>query len=313
MKAVLHYAPGPGLRRLIDALDGPLRVEVVDPADAAGLATALVDAEMLLHVLAPVTAVVIDAAPALRLVQKVGVGTDAIDIAHARARGVAVCNMPGTNTAAVAEMTLALMLAAMRQLPVLSCLVDAGAAGWSRAGAVGDGLREIAGTRVGFLGYGGVPRRLTPVLRALGAEVVAYSRTAPDDGTPALGLEALLASSDVVSIHLPGGAATEGLLNRNRIALMKPGAVLVNTSRGSILDDAALAEALASGHLAAAGLDVFTTEPPRPDNPLLTLPNVVRTPHVAWLTADTLRRSLAVATENARRLRDAEPLLHRVA
>jgi len=313
MKAVLHYAPGPVLRRLIDAQDGPLRIEAVDPADAAGLAVALADAEVLLHVLAPVTAAVIDAAPALRLVQKMGVGTDAIDIPRASARGIAVCNMPGTNTAAVAEMTLALMLAALRQLPLLSGLVDAGAPGWSRTGAVGDGLREIAGTRVGFLGYGAVPRRLAPVLRALGAEVVAFSRTAPDDGTPALGLEALLASSDIVSVHLPGGAATERLLDRDRIGQMKPGAVLVNTARGSIVDEAALAEALASGQLAAAGLDVFAAEPPRPDNPLLALPNVVRTPHVAWLTADTLRRSIAVAVENARRLRDGEPLLHRVA
>jgi phosphoglycerate dehydrogenase-like enzyme len=313
MKAVLHYVPGPGLRRLVAALDGPLRVTAVDPADPAGLAVALADAEVLLHVLAPVSAAMMDAAPALRLVQKVGVGTDAIDIAHARARGIAVCNMPGTNTAAVAEMTLSLMLAAMRQLPALSGLVDAGAVGWSRAGAVGDGLREIAGTRVGFLGYGRVPRRLAPVLRALGAEVVAFSRSPTGDGTPTLGLEALLASCDIVSVHLPGGAATEGLLNRDRIGLMKPGAVLVNTARGSIVDETALAEALASGHLAAAGLDVFAAEPPHPDNPLLRLPNVVRSPHVAWLTADTLRRSLAVATENARRLRDAEPLLHRVA
>jgi len=310
MKLLLHYAAGPNLRAMLGALPAGMTATIVAPGDDAALARELADTDVLLHVLAPVTAAMIDAAPRLKLIQKIGVGVDAIDLSHAAAKGVAVCNMPGTNTAAVAELTLGLMLACLRRLPFLTSQV-ATPAGWRDSGATGDGLGEIGGRTVGLVGYGAVPQRLAPVLRALGAEVVVSNRTVRDDDVTFLPLDDLLARSDIVSLHVPATEQTLNLINAHRIGLMKPGAILINTARGSLVDEAALVNALGSGQIATAGLDVFAVEPPSPDNPLLGLPNVVATPHVAWLTRETLRRSLDVAVENARRVADGRPLLHR--
>ena len=123
----------------------------------------------------------------------------------------------------------------------------------------------------------------------------------------------MLATADIVSLHLPLVADTERMIDAAALARMKPGAILVNTARGGLIDEAALVEALRGGHLRAAGLDVFADEPVAPDNPLLALDNVVLMPHVAWLTPETLDRSLDIAVENMRRLRDGRELLHRVA
>lgn len=312
MKAVLHYRAGPNFRAMLDRLHDRLEIAVAEPGDDATLAREMADADVLLHVLAPVKAATMDLAPKLRLVQKIGVGIDAIDVAHAKARGIAVCNMPGTNTAAVAEMTLALMLACLRRIPRLHAGTAAGGI-WPQAGEIGDGLGEIGGRTVGLVGYGAVAQRLVPVLRALGAQVVAHSRTSREDGVEFLSLDELLARADIVSLHLPANAETKNLIDARRIERMKPGAILVNTARGSLVDETALAQALASGRLEGAALDVFASEPPAPDNPLLGLPNVVLAPHLAWLTQETLRRSLDVVAENVRRLQAGEPLLNRVA
>lgn len=310
MKLLLHYAVGPNFRAMLGELPAGMTATIVDPGDDAALARELADTDVLLHVLAPVTAAMIDAAPRLKLIQKIGVGVDAIDLAHAAAKGVAVCNMPGTNTAAVAELTLGLMLACLHRLPVLMSQAST-PAGWRDASATGDGLGEIGGRTVGFVGYGAVPQRLVPVLRALGAEVIVSNRTVRGDDVTFLPLDDLLARSDIVSLHVPATAETTNLLDARRIGLMKSGSILINTARGSLVDEAALADALRSGRIAAAGLDVFSAEPPSPDNPLLSLPNVVATPHVAWLTRETLRRSLDIAVENATRVADGRPLLHR--
>jgi phosphoglycerate dehydrogenase-like enzyme len=311
VKAVLHYRAGPELRALVAATADRLPVTVVEPGDEAGLARAMADAEILLHVLTPVTAPVMDLAPGLRLIQKIGVGLDTIDLRHAHARGIAVANMPGTNTAAVAEMTLALMLACLRRTVVLSEATKAGR-GWDLPVETLDGLGEIGGRTVGLIGYGAIPQRLAPVLRALGATPIAWTRSGGRaDGIDALPLDDLLRRSDIVSLHIPSTPETARILDARRLALIRPGGILVNTARGALVDEAALFEALTSGRLAAAGLDVFAAEPAR-ENPLFALPNVVAAPHVAWLTQETLARSMAVVLENARRLTTGEPLLNRV-
>jgi phosphoglycerate dehydrogenase-like enzyme len=310
VKAVLHYRAGPELRALVAATADRLPVTVVEPGDEAGLARAMADAEILLHVLTPVTAPVMDLAPGLRLIQKIGVGLDTIDLRHAHARGIAVANMPGTNTAAVAEMTLALMLACLRRTVVLSEATKAGR-GWDLPVETLDGLGEIGGRTVGLIGYGAIPQRLAPVLRALGATPIAWTRSGRADGIDALPLDDLLRRSDIVSLHIPSTPETARILDARRLALIRPGGILVNTARGALVDEAALFEALTSGRLAAAGLDVFAAEPAR-ENPLFALPNVVAAPHVAWLTQETLARSMAVVLENARRLTTGEPLLNRV-
>jgi phosphoglycerate dehydrogenase-like enzyme len=260
-----------------------------------------------------VTPDVLAAAPKLRLVQKIGVGVNTIDLDAAEARGVAVCNLPGTNAPAVAELTLLLMLAALRRLPRLDAAVRAGQ-GWSLDPALQDHFGELGGRTVGLVGYGAVPRLLAPVLLALGCRVLYAARTAkPDALAERRPLAELLAESDVVSLHVPLTPETERMIDAASIARMRPGAVLVNTARGGLVDQAALAEALAGGRLGAAGLDVFAEEPAvDPAEKLFRLDNVVLTPHIGWLTTGTFDRSLALAAENCRRLRDGKELLHRV-
>ena len=315
MRVVFHHDAGPALaRRLAEVSGDGLDIAVCPAADDARFRHLMTDADVLWHVLRPVSAADIAAAPRLRLIQKIGVGVNTIDLDAARERGIPVCNMPGTNTRAVAEMTLALMLAALRRLSALDRATREGA-GWTLDSAMQDRLGEIGGRIVGLVGFGAVPQALAPVLRALGARLL-YTARAP--GTAAEGLAewralpALLAESDIVSLHVPETPETVGMIDAAALARMKPGAVLVNTARGSLVDEAALAVALASGRLAAAGLDVFAREPVAPGNPLLGLDNAVLAPHVAWLTLDTIERSLEVALDNCRRLVAGEALRFRV-
>ncbi len=314
MHVVYHHTTGPWMDEKLEALleTKDLAVVTVAPDDRDGLGAALAEAEVVWHVLEPFSAADIGAAPHLRMIQKIGVGVDTIDVEAASARGIAVCNMPGTNSRAVAEMTLALMLACMRRLTWFHDRTRRGK-GWDLPAAVPETCVELSGRTVGLVGYGGIPRILAPILTALGARVI-YTATAPK--SDAVGefreLAQLLAESDVVSLHVPLTDDTAGMIDAGALALMKPGTILINTARGEIVERAALSEALHTGRLAAAGLDVFAEEPVRPDDPLLALDNVVVSPHVAWQTRETLERSLEVAVENCRRLRAGETLVNRV-
>lgn len=313
MKAVLHYRASPGFRERIDATAPDwCPVTIVEEADDAAFKREMPTADVLLHVLRQVTAEDIAAATNLRLIQKIGVGVNTIDLDAARENGVAVCNMPGTNSRAVAELTLMLMLGALRRVAYFDPLMRSGE-GWTPAPDTFDDVGEIAGRTVGLIGYGEVARLLTPVLAAMGARIL-YTATAPKQDADAewRDFDTLLAESDIVSLHLPLSDATEHLIDAPALARMKPGAVLVNTARGGLVDEIALVAALQSGHLRAAGLDVVTVEPAPAGNPLFELPNVVVMPHVAWLTPETLDRSLGIAFENCRRLRDGEPLMFQV-
>jgi phosphoglycerate dehydrogenase-like enzyme len=310
---VLQYRASDGFRRQIDeTFRGFQPVTVVDEADKQTFAAIIKDAEVLLHVLEPVTSAVIAAAPRLALIQKLGVGVNTIDLDAARARGVAVANMPGTNSPAVAEMALALMFAVLRRTIYFDALTRAGE-GWRPDPAVLDETGEIGGRTVGLVGFGASARQLAPVLAALGARVI-YSATAEKPGAswPYRPLAQLLEEADIVSLHAPLTDDTRGIIDAAALSRMKPGAVLINTARGGLVDEAALADALRSGRLRGAGLDVFAVEPADADNPLFAMPRVVVAPHIAWLTPETLSRSLVVARENCRRLLAGEPLVHRV-
>ena len=297
MRVVFHFDGSASLAAKVK----PLGVELCPESDASRFAQLLPHIEVLWHVLKPVTADVIAKAPKLKLIQKIGSGVNTIDVEAAKRRGIVVCNIPGTNSRAVAEMTLLLMLACLRRLPGLSAAVHAGR--WPDAWKLQDNFGELGGRTVGLLGYGAVPRILAPMLEAMGAKVQYWSRSAGDFAT-------VLGTSDIVSLHLPLTPQTEKLVDPRR---MKRGSILINTARGGLVDEPALVEALKSGHLAAAGLDVFSTEPLPAGHPLLALPNVVCAPHLAWLTQETLERSIGAAMENVRRLAAGEPLLHRVA
>lgn len=314
MKALLQYRASPGfLERLAaSARAAGIEAVAVDEQDEAGFLREAADAQVLLHVLKPVTAEMIAAAPGLRLIQKIGVGVNTIDLDAARARGVAVANMPGTNSQAVAEMTLMLMLATLRRVAYFDPLTRAGE-GWRPDLATIDGVGEIAGRTVGFFGYGAVPSRLTPALQALGAEVVYHARAPKPDATARyVAFDELLAVSDILSLHAPATPDTRGRFDAAAFDALRPGAILVNTARGELVDEPALVSALTSGRLRGAGLDVFAHEPLASDHPLFALPNVVLAPHVAWLTPETLERSLSVAMDNCQRLGDGRPLIHQV-
>jgi phosphoglycerate dehydrogenase-like enzyme len=313
MKAVLQYRASSGFRkRLRELAPDWLDITVVNETDRAIFQEEMRDAEILLHVLEPVTAEIIARAPRLRLIQKIGVGVNTIDLDSARSRSIAVTNMPGTNSQAVAEMTLLLMLAALRRIVQLDRATRHGQ-GWNLKPEVFDRVGELCGRTVGLVGYGEVPRRLAPALQALGAHVL-YTATSPKAGALAQWrtLDELLSESDVVSLHLPLTAATANLLNDAAFTHMKPGAVLINTARGGLVDEAALHAALRDGRLGAAGLDVFASEPVAADHFLFEYDNVVVAPHVAWLTPETLERSLGIAIENCTRLREGRPLLNQV-
>ena len=312
MKIVLQYRVSAGFRdQVLRAFVDGEAVTVVDESDDAAFAEAMREAAVLLHVLKPVTAQVIAAAPDLRLIQKIGVGVNTIDLDAARARGIAVANMPGTNSAAVAEMTLALILGLLRRTVYLDAVTRSGQ-GWRPDLTVLDQVGEIGGRTVGLIGFGASARHLAPALTALGARVIYTARDAKADAPYAFHtLETLLPEADIVSLHAPATPETRGLIGAAALARMKPGAVLINTARGELVDEAALHQALTSGHLTGAGLDVFAVEPGGADNPLFSLPNVLVTPHLAWLTPETLARSLIVARENCRRLEAGQALLNR--
>lgn len=315
MNVIYHYDAGPWLSARLEDLSGRegLRITTCREDDDPGFESLLPDAEVLLHNLRPVTEEHMAAAPRLRLIQKVGVGVNTIDLEAARRRGIAVCNMPGSNSRAVMEMTLLLMLACLRRLPVFDARTRRGE-GWGWPAEMQDSLGELAGRTVGLAGYGSVPEMLAPVLVAMGARILYCCRT---EKPTALGTwvdkDRLLAESDILSLHMPLTDETRHWLDRDALARMKPGAILINTARGGLVDEEALVAALTSGRLMGAGLDVFAEEPTPRDNPLLALDRVVAAPHVAFFTLGTLERSLEIAVENIRRLRDGRELMHRVA
>ncbi len=309
MRVLAHFVPGEKVLEFLspeaDWLDIRWCADDDSPESQACFYRELPEAEVLWHVLRPLSSEDLRRGKRLRLVQKLGAGVNTIDVETATKCSIAVANMPGANAPSVAEGTVLLMLAAMRRLPVLDRATRQGG-GWPTDPGLGESVRDIGACTVGLVGYGNVAKRVESMVAAMGASVLHTSTR--DDGRPDWRpLPELLAASDVVSLHLPLTAGTRHLLDRETIARMKPYAVLVNTSRGAVVDEQALVAALRDGRLAAAGLDVFEVEPVAPDNALLGLDNVVLTPHVTWSTADTMRRYLTEAVANCRRLHDGQP------
>jgi phosphoglycerate dehydrogenase-like enzyme len=306
LRVLAHFVPGP---KVLDFLAPETDwLDIRWCTDDETFYRELPEADVVWHVLRPLSAADLARATRARLVHKFGAGVNTIDVDAATQHGIAVANMPGANAPSVAEGTVLLMLAALRRLPVLDRATRDGR-GWPADPQLGETVRDIGACTVGLVGYGNIAKQVAKFVAAMGSTVLHTSTR--DDGLPNWRpLSELTAASDVVSLHLPLTADTEGLIDRAAIAGMKPGAVLVNTSRGPIVDEDALAEALRDGRLAAAGLDVFGVEPVPPDNPLLGLDNVVLTPHVTWYTVDTMRRYLGEAVANCRRMRDGQELAH---
>ena len=311
MNILFHYDAGEKLRGEVaqldqQGLDVTCCPEGVDEPFNAHIA----DAEAIWHVLQPITAEVIERAPNLKLIQKIGVGVNTIDLDAARARDIAVCNMPGTNSRAVAEMTLLLMLSALRKQTVIDRVCRSGQ--WAVDRVTKEAFGEIHGRTVGFVGFGAIPQILAPIVEAMGARVIYTANSAKAVAYDYLPLDQLLQQADIVSLHIPLTAESEKIISAARLAIMKPGALLINTARGGLIDEPALCEALRNGQLGGAGLDVFYQEPVSADNPLLSLDNVSVAPHVAWLTNETFSRSIDIAVKNSLAIRDGSTLLHRV-
>jgi glyoxylate reductase len=280
----------------------PPRERLVEEArDAAVLVPTYIDR---------VDAALVDALPALRHVASYGVGVNHVDLDACRRRGVLVTNTPGVLTDATADHAMALLLAAARRVVEADRIVRSG--GWTEVDPAWMLGTEVTGKTVGVVGFGRIGQAFARRARGFDLRVLyASPRDAGVTWAERVSLDELLTQSDFVSLHVPLTSASQDLLSRDRIALLKPGAIVVNTARGGVLDDVALAEALAEGRVGAAGLDVFPDEPRVPEA-YLRLPNVVLTPHLGSGTRETRAAMARLALEDAARVGRGEPPLHPV-
>ena len=242
------------------------------------------------------TDAVFAACPALKMVSVWGTGVDNFDLTAAGRRGVTICNTPGVNAFAVAEHAIALMLAVGRKIPRIDREMREGK--WPR-----EQLVQCLGKTLGVFGTGKIGARVIEIARALGMTVLAYSATGDAARVASLGArsatkEEILRDADFISLNLRLAPDTRGFLSRRDLALVKKSAILINTGRGALVEREALIDALSSGKLAGAGLDVFHDEPVKPDDPLLTMPNVVLSPHHAGQTPEVVRDGLLAAVKN---------------
>jgi D-3-phosphoglycerate dehydrogenase len=245
----------------------------------------------------PVTALALDASPNLRVVARHGVGVDDVDVVGATQRGILVTRAPGSNARAVAEHTLAMLLALAKDLRPLGLAIAAG--GWRDPTGT---VRDLAGLRLGLVGFGDIARLVVPMAQAFGIKVSAWSRQLaasdlPEGVAPAPSFEALLAENDAISLHCPYTKATHHLIDATAMARMPKGGFVINTARGGIVDEAALFDALESGQIGGAALDVFEGEPPAQDHPLRSHPRVICTPHISGVTQGSLVNMGVMAAE----------------
>ncbi len=250
------------------------------------------------------------ACPNLKLVSILATGYNIVDLAAARRRGITVCNVPGYSTRAVVQMTFALLLEICQQVGLHSGAVHTGRwqtcpdfCFWDRP------LIELDGKTMGIVGYGAIGSAVGTVAQALGMKLLVTARHEKPvpEGARFVSLPELLAQSDVVSLHCPQTAENARMIDAGALAQMKDGAILLNTARGGLLDEQAVADALRSGKLLAAGMDVVSAEPIHADNPLLTAPNCFLTPHIAWAPLETRRRLQAISAENLRAFLAGKP------
>ena len=264
------------------------------------------DADILMLANQPLSAAIIEQCPNLKLIDIAFTGVDHVGLEAARARGILACNAAGYSTNAVAELTFGLAISAIRNIVA----VDARC----RAGSTKDGLVgfELFGKTFGVVGTGAIGSRVAKIAQAFGCRVLAYSRTVkPElekDGVEYVDLDTLLAQSDFVSLHVPMTTATAKMINAASIAKMKHGAVIINCARGGVVDSQALADALNSGKLAAAGIDVFENEPPLAvEHPLLQAKNTVVTPHVAFASKEALEARADIVFANIAAFLEGKP------
>ena len=271
------------------------------PTSEDALIERIRDAEFVINIRSSVkfTERVFDACPRLRILSVWGTGTDHIDLPSAARHNVVVTNTPGVSAISIAEHTLALLLAVARRIPQLDAATRAGR--WPRGQSA-----QLYGKTCGIIGLGAIGRQFARLAAGFGMRVIAWTMH-PKPGDPIVDLDELYATSDVISVHLRLSPDTVGFIGEREFAIMKPTAILVNTARGAIIDETALLDALTTGRIGGAGLDVFATEPLPPAHPLTTLSNVVLTPHCAGVTPEALEAGLRMAVENIWRFLEGRP------
>jgi phosphoglycerate dehydrogenase-like enzyme len=283
-------APSTAFRRLAghDVRTYPTR-----PSGPGELADRIGDSEIVINIRSTsrFTSDVLDKCPALRLISIWGTGTDNVDLPAARARGVRVTNTPGVSAVAVAEHTLALIMAVAKQIVQVDQQVRQGL--WPRAM-----VALLRGKTLGLIGTGAIGREVARLGAGVGMRVIAWTFHPRGDVAEWVPFDDVFRQSDVLSIHVRLSTETAGLIRREHFELMKPGAILINTARGGIVNESDLVQALVANRLAGAGLDVFETEPLPPDSPLFAMRNVVLTPHAAGITPEATEAGLALAIEN---------------
>jgi len=277
-----------GRRLLLDAGFTLVENESTLPWGTADLAPLLPTADAAVCGVEVYSREILGEAPRLRVISRLGVGLDNIDLAAAREQGVDVANVPGGNANAVAELAVGLMISVLRQIPAMNADIRSGR--WDRY--VG---RELAGKTVGLIGFGAIARVLARRLAGFGVTIRAHDPYADEAAAAELGVALVgpreaVEDVDIVSVHAPRTPATHHLVGAELLGAMRPGTILINTSRGGVVDETALAGALASGHIAGAGIDVFELEPVAADNPLLRFENVVATTHAAADSAEAYAR-----------------------
>ena len=249
----------------------------------------------------PITQEILDACPSIRLICVLATGYNVVDCQACAQRGIPVTNVPAYGTAAVAQFTMALILELCHRVGLHNHSVHQG--DWCRSETFCYWLTpqmELAGKTLGIIGYGRIGQAVGALARAFGMEVLAYHPRRSLSGEPYVELDTLLERSDILSLHCPLFPETQHLINRETIAKMKDGAMLINTARGALVEESALAQALNAGKLRGAAVDVVSQEPMAPDNPLLSCKNCIITPHIAWAPVESRQRLLDCVVENIR-------------
>lgn len=306
------YVANPG-----DLSWGPLEslgtLTVYDRTAPEDVAARIGDAEIVLTNKVCITEEVMDTCPSLRFICELATGYNNIDVAAAKARGIPVSNIPAYSTSSVAQMVFAFLLSIAQQIVPHSDAVHAGRWTDCEDFCFRDyPLFELEGKTLGIVGYGAIGKRVAQIAVAFGMKVLAYSRTyRPELSTQDIQivqLEELLAKSDIVTLHFPQNDDSVHFINRETIARMRDGVILINTARGGCVVEAELREALESGKVSWYAADVLSTEPPSGDNPLLGAPNALITPHIAWMTNEARARLLQVAFENVKAFLAGNPI-----
>ena len=270
------------------------------------------DAEIVYTNKTPITSLILDACPQVKFISVLATGYNVVDCTAARERNIPVTNVPAYGTAAVGQFTIALLLEICHHVAHHSDAVHTGRWETSRDFCFWDHpLIELAGKTMGIIGFGRIGQQTARIAKAMGMEILAYSRTETDSGREIgtyVDLDTLLAQSDVISLHCPLFPETKGIINRETIAKMKDGVILLNTSRGPLIVEQDLADALNSGKIYAAGVDVVSAEPIHGDNPLLKARNCLITPHIAWAPKESRQRIMDCAETNLKAFLAGRPV-----